>query len=155
MVILVINTFQVFMNVLKKKQAQSKGSFVWAVNNKGKPVKLLTVPQTQLGSSEASPSSVRKRSQVIENVAMALASPTCCSKDLTTQQSSTIKRNKDQFVKSAEAAGLRIISKFSLKQVNIKILNQSYNKHGVLVWLQMICCHRLHVVLLTSGKCKA
>lgn len=40
-----VNGFQVFMNVLKKKQGRSKDGFIWAYQEKGKPIRLHSVPQ--------------------------------------------------------------------------------------------------------------
>ena len=107
------------MNVLKKKQSQSSNGFLYAYNDKGKSIKLLAIPQAQTGSSVASPSTIRKRSQLVEKLTSSICSPVKATEDLTAQQASAIKRNKERYLKSAEMAGINIISRFSLKQVKM------------------------------------
>ena len=48
-------------------------------SKRGKPIKLLRVSQPQIGSSSASASTLKKRSQVIEKLAENLSSPSTSS----------------------------------------------------------------------------
>ena len=64
------------MNILRKKTGQSTTGFVYANQERGKPIKLLQVIQLQTGSSEASASMLKKRNQIIEKLAEHIAAPT-------------------------------------------------------------------------------
>ena len=107
------------MSVLKKKIGQSRTGFVYANQcTQGKPIKLLPVSQPQTGSSSASTSTLKKRSQVIEKLAESLSSPTMAAEDVIQQTANSIDRKRDQFLKSCSKSGLNITQPFTLKQVS-------------------------------------
>lgn len=58
----------------KKNIGQSNTGFVYAHQDQGKPIKLLKVTQVQIGSSNASASTLKKRSQLMEKVIENLSS---------------------------------------------------------------------------------
>ena len=74
-------------------------------------------------SSTASSRTIRKRSSVIEHVITKISTGSIAnrenqnSKDIITQQTSLIKQNKENFVVSARSAGLKVVSKFDIKDV--------------------------------------
>lgn len=105
------------MNILRKKTGQSTTGFVYAHQERGKPIKLLQVSQPQTGSSEASASTLKKRSQIIEKLAEHIAAPTKAKHDVITQTAASIKRNQQQYLKSLADAGINITHSFTLKQV--------------------------------------
>lgn len=78
----------------------------------------MPVSQPQTGSSSASSSTLKKRSQVIEKFVESVASTTKAADDIIHQTATSIKRNKDQFLKSFSEGGLNIIQSFTLKQVS-------------------------------------
>ena len=100
------------------KTWQSNSGFIYANQSKGKPIKLMPVSQPQTGSSCASSSTLKKRSQVIEKFVESVASATKAADDVIHQTATSIKRNKDQFLKSFSEGGLNIIQSFTLKQVS-------------------------------------
>ena len=106
------------MSLVKKKTGQSNSGFIYAKKSKGKPIKLMPVSQPQTGSSSASSSTLKKRSQVIEKFVASVASATKAEDDVINQTGTSIKRNKDQFLKSISEGGLNIIQSFTLKQVS-------------------------------------
>lgn len=105
------------MSLVKKKTGQSNSGFIYANQSKGKPIKLMSVSQPQTGSS-ASSSTLKKRSQVIEKFVESVASATKVADDVIHQTATSIKRKKDQFLKSFSEGGLNIIQSFTLKQVS-------------------------------------
>lgn len=110
------------MSLVKKKTAQSISGFIYANQTaQGKPIKLMPLSQSQTGSSAASSSTLKKRSQAIEKFAENVASATKSPDDAISQTANSIKRNKEQFVKSFSKGGLNIIQPFTLKQVSNKI----------------------------------
>jgi len=104
------------MNILRKKTGQSTTGFVYANQERGKPIKLLQVIQPQT-SSEASASTLKKRSQIIERLAEHIAAPTKAEHDVISQTAASIKRNQQQYLKSLADAGINITHSFTLKQV--------------------------------------
>ena len=116
------NCEKVFTIIYQKKLSRSKDGFVYAQNPHGKPQRLLSIPQTQCSSSEASASLIRKRSALVEKVLSSVSSTSNSqSNELKTdqiiQQTSLIKCKKETFVGSIINAGINIISKFDLKNV--------------------------------------
>lgn len=109
------------MSILKKKTGQSQDGFVYAHQERGKPMKLLRVSQPQIGSSSASASTLKKRSQVMEKLAENLSSPSTCSSttenDVVHQTANSIRRKQQQFINSFKEGGVNIIQSFTLKQV--------------------------------------
>lgn len=105
------------MNPVKKKAGQSNSGFIYANQPRRKPIKLMPVSQPQTGSSSASSSPLKKRSQAIEKFVESVASATKAADDIIYQTATSIKRNKDQFLKSFSEGGLNIIQSFTLKQV--------------------------------------
>ena len=107
------------MNILKKKTGQSHTGFVYAHQERGKPIKLLKVSQPQTGSSSASASTLKKRSQIIEKLAENLSSPTTsmADDDVIHQTANSIRRKQQQFISSFKEGGLNIVQSFTLKQV--------------------------------------
>ena len=69
------------------------------------------------GSLSASSRTLKKRSQLLEKLTSSVSSPVKGSEDMTSQQASTIMRNKQEFIQSAEKAGIQIVSRFTLKRV--------------------------------------
>ena len=110
------------MNVLGKKISESKDNFIFANNLHGKSIKLLVVPHTQTGGADARSSSIRRRSQLLEKVYEAVSSPGKGNsmENVTCQQASVVCRNREQFNKSAEKAGVKIITKFS-REINVRV----------------------------------
>ena len=106
------------MNVLKKKTGQSNTGFIYANQSKGKPIKLMPVAQPQTGSSSASASTLKKRSQVIEKFAASVASPTKAAEDFVEQTATSVRRQEEQFLQSCSKGALNIIHSFTLKQVS-------------------------------------
>ena len=106
------------MSLVKKKTGQSNSGFIYANQSKGKPIKLMPVSQPQTGSSSASSSTLKKRSQVIEKFVESVASATQAADDVIHQTATSIKRNNNQFLKSFSEGGLNIIQSFTLKQVS-------------------------------------
>lgn len=112
---------KVFLSILKKKTGQSQDGFVYAHQERGKPMKLLRVSQPQIGSSSASASTLKKRSQVIEKLAENLSSPSTCTStaenDVIHQTAISIRRKQQQFINSFKEGGVNIIQSFTLNQV--------------------------------------
>ena len=110
---------KVFLSILKKKTGQSHDGFVYAHQERGKPMKLLKVSQPQIGSSSASASTLKKRSQVIEKLAENLSSPSTSTaeNDVIHQTANSIRRKQQQFISSFKEGGINIIQSFTLKQV--------------------------------------
>ena len=106
------------MSVVKKKTGQSSTGFIYANQPKGKPIKLMPVSQPQTGSSSASASTIKKRSQVTEKFAENLSSPTNTEEDIVQQMANSIRRKKYQFLHSCLEGGLNINQSFTLKQVS-------------------------------------
>ena len=107
------------MSILKKKTGQSQDGFIYGHQERGKPIKLLRVSQPQIGSSSASASTLKKRSQVIEKLAENLSSPSTSSSenDVIHQTATCIRRKQQQFINSLKEGGVNIIQSFTLKQV--------------------------------------
>ena len=57
-----------FTVIYKQKISSSKDGYVYAHQQHGKPTRLLNIPKAVSSSSEASSSSIRKRSEIIEKV---------------------------------------------------------------------------------------
>lgn len=108
-----------FLSILKKKIGQSNTGFVYAHQDRGKPIKLLKVTQAQIGSSNASASTLKKRSQMMEKITENLSSPTMAEEDVIHQTANSINRNQQQFLTSCKEGGINIIQSFTLKQVSI------------------------------------
>ena len=112
---------KVFLRILKKKIWQSQDGFVYAHQERGKPMKLLRVSQPQIGSSSASASTLKNRSQVIEKLTEDLSSPSTCTSttetDVIHQTATSIRRKQQQFINSFKEGGVNIIQSFTLKQV--------------------------------------
>ena len=113
---------KVFTTLFKQKQALSKDGYIYAHNSHGKPTRLMNIPKASSGSSQASSSSIRKRSVIIEKVAADISgsssnSSFALNKDNLTQQASVISRNKEVFLHSANKAGINIVTRFDLKNV--------------------------------------
>ena len=85
---------------LVKKTGQSNSGFIYANESKGKLIKLMPTSQPQTGSSSASSSTLKKRSRVIEKFVASVASAMKAADDVIHQTVASIKRNKDQFLKS-------------------------------------------------------
>ena len=113
--------WKVFLSILKKKTGQSQDGFVYAHQERGKPKKLLRVSKPQIGSSSASASTLKKRSQVIEKLAENLSSPSTSSSttenDVIHQTAISIPRKQQQFINSLKEGGVNIIQSFTLIQV--------------------------------------
>ena len=107
------------MNILKKKTTQSQTGFVYAHQERGKPIKLLKVSQPQIGSSAASSSTLKKRSQIIEKLAENLSAPSTsmAQDDIIHQTAISVRRKPEQFISSFKEGGLNVIQSFTLKQV--------------------------------------
>lgn len=107
------------MNILKKKSRKSKTGFVYAHQERGKPIKLLKVSQPQIGSSSASTSTLKKRSQIIAKLTETLSSSTTsmADDDVIHQTANPIRRKQQQFISSFKEGGLNILQSFTLKQV--------------------------------------
>ena len=103
---------------LVKKTGQSNSGFIYANQSKGNLIKLMPTSQPQTGSSSASSRTLKKRSQVIEKFVASVASAMKVADDVIHQTVASIKRNKDQFLKSFSEGGLNIIQSFTLKQVS-------------------------------------
>lgn len=112
---------KVFLSILKKKTGQSQDGFVYAHQERGKPMKLLRVSQPQISSSSASASTLKKRSQVIDKLAENLSSPSTSTSttenDVSHQTAVSIRRKQKQFISSFKEGGVNIIQSFTLKQV--------------------------------------
>ena len=106
------------MSLVKKKTGQSNSGFIYANQSKGKPIKLMPVSQPQTGSSSASYSTLKKRSQVIEKFVASVAPATKAADDVIHQTAASIKRNKDEFLKLFSEGGLNIIQSFTLKELS-------------------------------------
>ena len=108
------------MSIPKKKTGQSHDGFVYAHQERGKPIKLLRVSQPQIGSSSASASTLKKRSQVIEklaeNLSLQSTSSSTTENDVIHQKAICIRR-KQHFINSLKEGGVNIIQSFILKQV--------------------------------------
>ncbi|KAJ7391182.1 hypothetical protein OS493_019313 [Desmophyllum pertusum] len=78
----------------------------------------MKVSQPQAGSSTASESTLKKRSQVLEHLTESISAPTKSLEDIVCQEATTIRRNKKQFLESAAQSGLKITSSFTLKQIS-------------------------------------
>ena len=107
------------MNILKKKITQSHTGFVYAHQERGKPIKLLNVSQPQIDSSAASSSKLKRRSQIIEKLAENLSaqSTLMAQDDVIHQTANSVRRKPEQFISSFKEGGLNLIQSFSLKQV--------------------------------------
>ena len=101
--------------MLREKKS-SKDGVIYARNKCGRP-------QAENVSSTASSRTIRKHSSVIEHVITKISTGSIenrkdqNSKDIIAQQASLIKQNKENFVVSAKKAGLKIVSKFDIKDV--------------------------------------
>ena len=84
------------MSLVKKKTGQSNSGFIYANQSKGKPIKLMPVSQPQTGSSSASSSTLKKRSQVIEKFVESVASATQAADDVMHQTATSIKKSQLQ-----------------------------------------------------------
>ena len=122
-IIMIVNTKlvylrKVFLSILKKKTWQSIDGFVYGHQERGKPVKLLRVSQPQIGSSSASTSTLKKRSQVIEKRTENLSSPsTSKAENVIHQTANSIRRKQQQFINSFKEGGVNIVQSFTLKRV--------------------------------------
>ena len=101
---------------------------VYANKQHGKPTRLMHTPRAAAGSSTASNSCICKRSQVVEKVLSDISRPTknhSLPSDKVTQNQSSdilqnaslINHNKEMFVESAKEAGIKLVSKFDIKDV--------------------------------------
>ena len=84
-------------------------------------MKLLKVSQPQIGSSSASASTLKKKSQVIEKLAenfpsLSISSSTT-ENGVIHQTAISICRKQKQFINSLKEGGVNIIQSFTLKQV--------------------------------------
>ena len=105
------------MRILKKK-------FVYANNDRGKPIKLVQISQP----SKASASTLKKRSQAIERLTECISSPAKEYEDVITQTATSIKRNQQHFLNSISETGLNIMHRFTLKQVCKLSFTLSFNE---------------------------
>jgi len=107
------------LNILKKKTTQSHTGFVYANQERGKPVELLKVSQPQIGSSAASSSTLKKRSQITEKLAENLSAPSTsmAQDDVIHQTENFVTRKPEQFISSFKEGGLNETQSFTLKQV--------------------------------------
>ena len=109
-----------FTIIYRQKVAASKDGYVYANKQHGKPTRLMHIPIAVSGSSTASNSCIRKRSQVVEKVLSDISGPTknhSLPSDKVTQNASLINRNREMFVESAKEAGIKLVSKFDIKDV--------------------------------------
>ena len=108
-----------FTVIYKQKVSSSKDGYVYAHQQHGKPTRLLNIKKSAFSSSEASSSSIRKRSQIIEKVMSDVSGPVKNSDPLNAdnikQNAFVIKCNKEVFMKSAKEAGIKIVAKFDIK----------------------------------------
>ena len=99
------------------------------------------IPRAAAGSSTASNSCIRKRSQVVEKVLSDISGPTknhSLPSGKVTQNASLINRNREMFVESAKEAGIKLVSKFDIKDVaalkaelpweQIRMLKRAFNE---------------------------
>ena len=109
-----------FTIIYRQKVAASKDGYVYANKQHGKPTRLMHIPIAAAGSSTASHICIRKRSQVVEKVLSDISGPTknhSLPSDKVTQNASLINRNREMFVESAKEAGIKLVSKFDIKDV--------------------------------------
>ena len=91
-------------------------SFVYAHQQHGKPIHQLNILKAVSSSSEASRSSIRKCSQIIQKIMSDVFGSVKSSNPLNAyKNASVIKCNKDVFMKSAEEAGIKIVTKVDIK----------------------------------------
>ena len=94
-----------------------KTGSIQAHNVRGRPTNLVQVRSVEIGSAEASSSTIRQRSKFYERL-----ETICCARkdsaepkqDVVQQRSSLIKRNKEGYFEAAKIAGLAIFNKFKL-----------------------------------------
>ena len=92
-----------FTIIYRQKVAASKDGYVYANKQHGKPTRLKHIPRAAAGSSTASNSCIRKRSQVVEKVLSDISGPTknhSLPSDKVTQNASLINRHREMFVES-------------------------------------------------------
>ena len=107
-----------FTIIYRQKVAASKDGYVYANKQHGRPTRLMHIPIAAAGSSTASNSCIRKRSQVVEKVLSDISGPAknhSLPSDKVTQNASLINRNREMFVESAKEAGIKLVSKFDVK----------------------------------------
>ena len=108
---------QLFTSIVKQKLSRSKTGSIQAHNVRGRPTNLVQVRSVEIGSAEASSSTIRQRSKFYERL-----ETICCARkdsaepkqDVVQQRSSLIKRNKEGYFEAAKIAGLAIFNKFKL-----------------------------------------
>ena len=112
---------KLFTFILKQKQKLSKSNIIQAKNVHGRSISLGVLRRAKIGSSSASKSTVRCRSQQTE--AFQLVSSVCSTSnkdsvtqknDLVTQKASLIKRQKELYLSLSNKAGLTLMKNFKL-----------------------------------------
>ena len=107
---------RVLTTLYKIKRKHSQDSVILLKNTHGRPIATTVIPQAEKGSSSASSSTVRQRSNFIEKIKEKIkCSDEFASADLIHQDASLIRRNEEHFLNSSKAAGLNIQGKFSIK----------------------------------------
>ena len=108
----------------KCKLSASKDGFVYSLRKRGRPQRFLHLPITECSSSKAASRTVRQRSKLLENVIEKVSggsnggSPGLpIDKDKIAQQASLIRQQKELFVESTKEAGLKIVTRFNLKDI--------------------------------------
>lgn len=95
----------------------SQNNIITLTNTHGHPLVLAHNQNADHGSSTASASTVRRRSQQVEALtAMVSSSSTTARYDVIAQQASLTKRNTEQFNQSSGQAGIQVLAKFTLKE---------------------------------------
>ena len=90
--------------------------YVYAHQQHGKPTHQLNISKPVSSSSEASRSSTRKCSQIIQKVMSDVFGSVKSSNPLNAyKNASVIKCNKEVFMKSAEQVGIKIVTKVDMK----------------------------------------
>ena len=99
-----------FTVIYKQKISSSKDGYVYAHQQHGKPTHLLNIPKAVASSSEASRSSLRKRSQIIEKAMSDISGSVKNSDPL---NADNIKQNAS-VIKPPKEAGIKIVTKFDI-----------------------------------------
>ena len=116
------NQESLFRQLTKHNEANSPSGLLTAYNPRGRPKDLVCVRKAEIGSSEASASTVQARSQIAEKSASVSTSSSCSNTakektDRIAQKTSLLNRRKDEYVEAVQNAGVKLLAKFSKETV--------------------------------------
>ena len=111
---------QMFTSIVKLKFRRSATGTIQAKNAQGRPTNLVSIRTVEVGSAEASSSTLRERSKFFERLETVCSTKndTVSDKpndDVNKQRASLMKRNTESYLEASKVAGLTIFNKFRLE----------------------------------------